>query len=186
MTTSPRDRIVGSALALIAERGLGGVTMTAVAAEAGVSRQTLYNHFADIDEVVVAVLEQHGEAVHDHLRSLLAAIPDPVGKIEQIVRHRMANAGHGDDIALLVAGLSREAQARIAQHSAVDLRMIEQVLEEGVAAGCFRADLDPGSMAAVIQRMLGSASELVESEGDLAAASSVLAAMVLGSLSTGG
>jgi len=185
VTASPRQRIVESALALIAERGLGGVTMTALADAAGVARQTLYNHFPDLDAIVVAVLDQHGSAAVDQLRSLLEAIPDPAGKLEQIVLYRIAGASHGREVGLLSAALSREAQRLTAEHSDAEMDVIAAVIEAGVENGTFRSDLDAASMTLVVQRMLDASGDLVGAGGSPAAASIILGEMIRSSLASG-
>lgn len=46
-----RRQLLAAAERLIAREGLRGVTMVALAAEAGVSRQLVYDHFADVADV---------------------------------------------------------------------------------------------------------------------------------------
>ena len=58
-----RQRILEGARTLFAARGLDSVTMAEVAAEAGVSRATVFNHFGSkralIEGITVEVLEQY-------------------------------------------------------------------------------------------------------------------------------
>jgi len=173
---------MAAALELIADRGLSGVTMTSLADAAGVARQTLYNHFADLDAVVVSVLEQHGAAAIGQLRRLLEAAPRPTGQMDQVVRFSVAVADHRRDIGLLVGGLSQAAQQRIAEHSEAERQVIAEVIEAGIAEGHFRSDLGTGSMALVVQRMLETSGDLVAATGSAAAASSILGEMIRGSL----
>jgi AcrR family transcriptional regulator len=53
-----RDAIVGAARALAGEHGSDGFTVDQVATRAGVSRRTVFNHFAAVDDLLVAVCEQ--------------------------------------------------------------------------------------------------------------------------------
>ncbi|WP_210651115.1 TetR/AcrR family transcriptional regulator [Nocardioides sp. SYSU D00065] len=63
--------IVDAARTLASERGADGFTVDQVAALAGVSRRTVFNHFAGLDQLLVAVCEQIlAEATLD----LLAAV----------------------------------------------------------------------------------------------------------------
>ena len=61
-TGTPRDRrrraIVDAARALTTEHGPAGFTVDRVAEVAGVSRRTVFNHFAGLDDLLVAVCEQ--------------------------------------------------------------------------------------------------------------------------------
>lgn len=53
-----RERIVGAARRLFYERGIRAVGVEAVVAEAGVTKMSLYRHFASKDELVVACLDE--------------------------------------------------------------------------------------------------------------------------------
>jgi len=52
-----RRHLLAAAARLVAREGLGGLSMVGVAAEAGVSRQLVYEHFPDLPTLVVALLE---------------------------------------------------------------------------------------------------------------------------------
>lgn len=54
-----RDRIIEVAIGVFAGRGFRSVSIDAIAAEAGVSRQGLLYHFPSKVELLVAVLDQH-------------------------------------------------------------------------------------------------------------------------------
>src|SRR5262245_6857021 len=49
---SPREELLRAATMLLAEKGLSGLTMDAVAERAGFSAATLYRHFEDRDKLV--------------------------------------------------------------------------------------------------------------------------------------
>ena len=50
-----RSQLLAAAAAVVGRDGLGSLTMACVAAEAGVSRQWLYEHFADLDDLCRAL-----------------------------------------------------------------------------------------------------------------------------------
>lgn len=58
MTTSARseDAIIGAVLELVAEHGVGGFTVDAVAARAGVGKQTIYRHWGSRARLVHAAI----------------------------------------------------------------------------------------------------------------------------------
>ncbi len=53
-----RAAILDAARSLAAEQGATGFTIDRVATRAGVSRRTVFNHFAGLDQLMVAVCEQ--------------------------------------------------------------------------------------------------------------------------------
>lgn len=66
--------ILEAAQQLLGEEGLANARIDAIAARAGVSVGTLYNHFKDRDAILAAVLESNLQAL---LRSLDAVLADP-------------------------------------------------------------------------------------------------------------
>ncbi len=75
-----RTAIVQAARALAADHGADGFTVESVARAAGVSRRTVFNHFAGVDQLLVAVCELiFTEVTVDLLDGLdrgTAALPD--------------------------------------------------------------------------------------------------------------
>jgi TetR/AcrR family transcriptional regulator len=57
-TPITRDRILDVAEALFASRGFAGTSMRDIAAEAGLTAASLYNHFEGKDDLYVAVLQR--------------------------------------------------------------------------------------------------------------------------------
>jgi len=151
-------------LGLIVERGLGGVTMTAVAESAGVSRQTVYNHFEDVDGIVGATIAAHQADSIRSLEALLATVDTPSGRVEHLVRHAAAMATHGHSAPGLRHGLSPGAQEVLHGHTADIRSLITRVIHDGVERGEFRSDLDPEADAVLIQRLLEGVGDLVAAD----------------------
>lgn len=159
-----RQRIVESALQLIAENGVGGVTMTAVADKAEVARQTLYNHFPDVESIVTETIETHQVESFGMLRSVLATIQSPMARLEHLVRHFAAVSVHHPPVVDLQHGLSARAQLALQKHDSAVLRLIEDTLTAGVDGGEFRTDLQVDLDAQLVKRMLDGVAEYVASD----------------------
>lgn len=73
-TSAPRSRrdnraaILHAGRALFARHGVAGVTFEQIACEARLTRRTIYNHFANVDDLFLGV-------VHQTLRQLKAQMP---------------------------------------------------------------------------------------------------------------
>lgn len=67
---SLRDHLVSTAERMISERGTVGLTVRAIAREAGVADGVLYNHFADKEELLSLALRAHVRTVEDTLGDL--------------------------------------------------------------------------------------------------------------------
>ncbi|MDH3259675.1 MAG: TetR/AcrR family transcriptional regulator [Acidimicrobiia bacterium] len=151
---TPQEQIAEAALTLISERGLAGVTMSAVAREAGVARQTLYNHYPDLESIVTAAIEQHERLGLFQARQLLEGHEGAAAKLEQLIRHAVVMGAHGHAPASLESSLSPRAQEGLRIHRSHTREMVIEILEEGVAEGVFRPDLDPEIDAIFIQEVL--------------------------------
>ncbi|MEA2002510.1 MAG: TetR/AcrR family transcriptional regulator [Actinomycetota bacterium] len=160
-TAKPGARIVHAALELIAERGLGGVTMSAIAETAGVARQTLYNHFPDIDSIVGTVIESHQAENINHLTALLSTVDSPADRLEHIIRQVAATSAHHHPGLNVHHGLSASMQELIGRYDHSIRDLIESTLRDGHDRGDFREDLDPARDATLVQRMIDGVGELV-------------------------
>ena len=77
-----RDQIIDAAMRVIPRSGLAGVTMEKIAAEAGVSAPTLYWHFKNKDDLLIAMIERVVGQVD--VATLLPT--EPVEDVESYVR----------------------------------------------------------------------------------------------------
>lgn len=151
---SIEDRIIYATLALIGERGLGGVTMSAVAATANVARQTLYNHYPDVDTIVAAAIERHNRESVELLDAAMRLVEMPGDKLEQLVRHVVSIGAHAHHNLDLSDGLSAGNRAAVAGYEQAIERYVSGALEEGMGRGVFREDLEPAIDAVLIGRVL--------------------------------
>ncbi|MBN6037693.1 TetR/AcrR family transcriptional regulator [Amycolatopsis sp. 195334CR] len=80
---SLREHLIATAGRMISARGTAGLTVRAIAREAGVADGVLYNHFADKEELLANALRAHVRAVEAELGEL----PEPgSGTIEGNLR----------------------------------------------------------------------------------------------------
>ncbi|NVI87725.1 TetR/AcrR family transcriptional regulator [Actinomadura sp. BRA 177] len=78
-----REHLIATAERMMAERGTAGLTVRAIAREAGVADGVLYNHFADKEELLAHALRARAESVGRALDPL----PEPgSGTVEENLR----------------------------------------------------------------------------------------------------
>ncbi|SHL25216.1 TetR/AcrR family transcriptional regulator [Actinacidiphila paucisporea] len=83
--TAVRDATMDTTAALVAERGLTGVTMSQIAERTGIGRATLYKYFPDVESILAA---WHERQVGAHLAKLTAAPAtpgDPAGRLAAVL-----------------------------------------------------------------------------------------------------
>jgi len=75
-----------AALALVAEKGPKGFTLTEAARRAGVSAAAPYRHFADKAQLLAAVAEEGFIQLHEALSAAGEAAPDPKDRVIELGR----------------------------------------------------------------------------------------------------
>jgi AcrR family transcriptional regulator len=131
------EAILDAAEALLERRAQASIT--AVAAEAGVSRVTVYAHFPALGQLIEAVVER---AVRRAWVALHGAEPDrgsPVEALDRVIAAGWRELDRNRAIAQAAAEhLSSEAMSRA--HETAH-RQIGALVERGRAEGAFRADV---------------------------------------------
>jgi AcrR family transcriptional regulator len=154
-----RNAILDAAEAVFAEHGFHGARIQDIAARARIAVGTVYNHFADKDEVLAALLEERTEEI---LAQLLARGDDPSGfreRLEARVARMLAYVDKHRAFFLIANehGLFAGTAAPGARAASRPLLQVEKfralflaLVEEGIASG----DLEPLA-AEALARFLG-------------------------------
>ncbi|MFC6491085.1 TetR/AcrR family transcriptional regulator [Nitratireductor sp. GCM10026969] len=77
-----RRSIIDAAAAVFCREGFAGANIDLVAAEAGVSRQTVYNHHGDKERLFAAVVQEMTERSNAHAFDVLSTFPDDPADVE--------------------------------------------------------------------------------------------------------
>ncbi|MFE2301232.1 TetR/AcrR family transcriptional regulator [Streptomyces sp. NPDC059445] len=151
--------VLDAVVELVTERGMGALTMDAVAARAGVSKPAMYRRWPTKQDLVIAAAESR-------IGSL--SVPDMGdfrAELRAVLTARM-EAYRQPGVARLLAGVigaSAEAGAEPAAYRAYTARVMSQtrnLLERGVARGEVRPDVDLTDAstlvaASLVFRMIG-------------------------------
>jgi AcrR family transcriptional regulator len=81
-----RARLLDAAVRVLAERGMAGAGVGAVAEEAGVSRGAAQHHFPTREDLSLAALRHMLDRRGEELRRGVAAVPEGPGRTEAVVR----------------------------------------------------------------------------------------------------
>jgi AcrR family transcriptional regulator len=152
-----RDAIMQTTADLAVEHGLTSVTMSKVAAAAGVGRATLYKYFPDVETILLA---WHDQQITTHLQQL-AAVRDqtdgPARQLEAVLQAYARNAfqRHDADLGALLHRGDHVAAARKHLHD-----LISELIAAGARDGSFRADVAPAELASYCLHALTAASGL--------------------------
>jgi AcrR family transcriptional regulator len=137
-----RGKILGAARALLEERGLAGVTVEAIAAQAGVGKPTIYRHWPNAQAVAMDAFLESSEpassparvgfpldALRRQLRGIAAAFASPAGR----------------STAAMIAAAQNDSELAKVFRNRFILRGRETgraLLARAVAEGAIRADAD--------------------------------------------
>lgn len=155
-----RTSILLTAMLIVSEEGIAGLSMSALAARAGVSRQTLYNYCPDVDAVLAGMVEL-GDAGTEELARQLAREHDPRAALGLLVSAAVESvrAGH-PSLSALTAALPAELRATMQAHEERAEGIVTDLLRRGLASGAFRSDLDPELDGRIIHRAVFAGAEL--------------------------
>ena len=139
--TGYRQVILDAATKLFHERGFSQATTDEIAAEARITKRTMYRYFGSKEELLAAIQEQF-------LERLLQPIDlrgTPLERLTALVENYVETAiAHRDQIRVFFEerkNLSPESLARVIGRRDEHEKLFRQTLADGVAAGDFR-DLD--------------------------------------------
>jgi len=114
-----RERILDGAEACLAREGYSRVTMEAVAADAKISRATLYRYFSDRDEVFSGVVIRSTARYLDRVRFRVESQPDLGAAIIEYVRLSLSAAERDPMIAALFTGDERRGAGGVIAESSI-------------------------------------------------------------------
>lgn len=140
-----REKLFGALGALMEERGFEAVTLAQIAARAKVGRTSVYNHFADKEDLLLAFIEYETGHFVSNLRHALQDVDDPEEQLRVYVREQlMLQHGYqftpGTDLRSVVAP---ETVARLREHVFEVAALLKNILSRGIEDGIMPAqDLD--------------------------------------------
>ena len=157
-----RATIVDAAVELVAERGRADVTMSAVAERVGIGRATLYNYFADVDEILASYVVGQFDRQHAVLDERLADVIDPLEELRislDLVIGYFATAEHREASPIGIDTFGPGSQQRVdaAQRGFRDRLAV--LLARATEAGLIRADLDPVFTVDALNHLLAAGRE---------------------------
>ena len=141
-----RDVILERAADLFAKQGVAATTVREIAEAVGILSGSLYHHFASKDDIVDAIVVSFMDDLVSRYDAVLAGTADPAERLRGLVEASIATSTEHPHATEIYQNDARYLQAAdgltVVRDSARAVRQAWiQVLEEGAAAGVFRADV---------------------------------------------
>jgi AcrR family transcriptional regulator len=155
-----RDKILDCAEHLFARRGFAGIGLAEVAEQVGLSKSSLFHHFASKAQLYAAVMGRILDRIEEELMRSLAAGGGPAQRLERWLDVVVdVLAAHPTYARLLLRSLFEddELSGELPEEQAVNatLRRIvaaaERLLREGIESGAFR----PVNVPHMVQSVIG-------------------------------
>ena len=151
MTTDALDRralILASAAELFARKGIANTTVREIADAVGVLSGSLYHHFESKDAIVEEILTGFLDAIRDSYTRILGMKQPPPQTLHDLVLASLQLARAQPDATAIYQNelhyLREQDRFGTVLTGAADVqRTWLTVIEQGVADGSFRADIDP-------------------------------------------
>lgn len=141
--------------ALIVEKGFSETSMDDIAARVGVSKGTLYLHFASKEDLLLAIMETNLHTFSESMNAIIDSDRSPHDKLEGLIR--LVYAGSSEErirmmdvvmgIPELRARLTEQKKTTIAAFWSAFSRRLSAVIEDGKKTG----ELDPTIPTPVLQ-----------------------------------
>jgi AcrR family transcriptional regulator len=152
----PKERIIKQARDLFFRLGIRSVTMDDIAAQAGMSKKTLYQHFADKDELVDNLVDGEVNLMQDET---MACINTAANAVEEIfISMEMANKHFTKMNPMVLFDLHKfhfKSFQKFMEHKNTFLiKVITDNLKRGIEEGLYRSDMRVDIMAKFRLQML--------------------------------
>jgi AcrR family transcriptional regulator len=177
---STRERLIDATERIIRRQGIMAVTTKDIAHEAGYAEATLYRHFQDKTDLLLAVM---AERISGHFLSLIAELPRRAGQasvsatLEELVAAALEFFTHTMPLNVALAAdptLAAHHYQRLRELGAgpeVALHNVMAYLEAEQRLGRVRADANPAAIATIL---LGVSFNYAQVRHDAGAATTVL------------
>lgn len=138
------DRILDTSFALFRQFGTRSITMDDIAQKMGVSKKTLYAHFADKDELVVSAISRYLEVIHKESLEIQTKATDAIDELFLVMRMMDDSLRNMNPVILfdLQKFHARAYQVFLDYKDTSMQQIIRENLDRGVKEGLYRDDLD--------------------------------------------
>ena len=169
---SQRERILEVAERLFIRDGIDRVSLSEIARDARMTRNTLYEYFPNKQEVVWAIFQKRVEEGQVGLVDQLQIAGTGFQRVENMLLLLVGSLEtHPEYLRFIVEFntlYAREGNpARVRQMWSEGANLLEQMYQQGITDGSIRADLDPKLLAAATLNLVNGVSSRFALLGDL-------------------
>lgn len=172
-----RHAIQEAAVRLVGELGMPNVSMSAVAEEADVSRQTLYNHYPDLESIVLDAARSEIDSARGIISDVVGSAPDAATALDIYVRGTLSSPTR-NEITISGAGMSPDRESEVFEMLEPIHQNLRDILRRGIEDGSFRDDVVPEDVSEVMFHMIGSGRRLIHMGRDSEQVADTISALI--------
>ncbi len=142
MTDGKVTRIFEAATRVMSEKGFERASMDEIALASGVAKGTLYYHFKNKDDLFISMVKQGVSQLTKLVRKELSTAGSTYDKLALLIRLQVSYLRDNSNFCkiLLTEVWGTDWRQQQFRESLLDyLKLVEEILEAGKKAGCFRS-----------------------------------------------
>lgn len=140
---TPHALILDAAQRLIVQNGYAGLSMRDLSRDSGLAKGTIYYYFQDKEAIYLSVVERDLISMRAEIHQAAQTPGSCIERLQAIVRayFHIAQTNRSLFISRMreISGMEEPMRALLRTHRAALMRPIVELIEEGQAAGLFRA-----------------------------------------------
>ena len=146
-TKTRQAEIVSMAVAIIGETGVSGLTTARLAKRLNMSEPNLYRHFNNKEAILSAVIDDIGSVIMDKAVFIAGQSISPGKKLENIMASHINEVEQRSGIPRLIFSEDMhvrypQLRGKLMERIGGYISTIEKTVEEGMADGTFRQDIN--------------------------------------------
>ncbi len=158
-TETRQEQIIQAAMNLVAERGLKGLSMAALANRIGLVPSATYRHFKSKEEVLDRILDFIQESLLTNIRITCEETPEPMERLRRILNRHVETLRQNRAIPRIIFtedifNGNPKRKTRIYGIINSYLEGLSEIIRDGQENGQIRSDLDSEAIALMFLGMI--------------------------------
>ena len=153
-----RLEIIEAAQKIILTRGIGHLTIEAIAQEVGLTEGAIYRHFTSKQEVLLFLLDDVERSLFEKLEEAKEVQGSSLTRLEELLKADLSYLEGREGLSFIISQAGYlgdpEIRDRVSRIVVRYLRTIEIILGEGVESGEIRHDIDRAAAAILFLGMV--------------------------------
>lgn len=144
-----KERILAEAERLFWKYGVRSVTMEEIARQLGISKKTIYQHFADKEEILYQVIQDKIGRDRSEMECMVTETANPVEELLSVLHMMQKNADKvSPNLLIDIKRYYPQAFGLFRQHKEGQImRSILENIQKGIGQGIYRSDINPAILA---------------------------------------